>query len=79
MTMAKVSWFDENEGLIHAQNMPDEEFMMKGRDNRKIDMSDEFKPFLTEYLRDGKPGEFALAQIDKERLEIPLRVSGKFV
>jgi hypothetical protein len=34
--------------------------MLKGRDNRKIDMSDEFKAFLTEYLRDRKPGEFVL-------------------
>jgi integrase len=58
--MAKVFWFDLDLGLIHAQNMPDEGFTLKDRDNRTIDMSDEFKAFLTEYLKDRKPGEFVL-------------------
>jgi integrase len=58
--MAKVFWFDVEDGLIHAQNMPDENFTLKDRDNRTIDMTDEFKAFLTKYLRDRKPGDFVL-------------------
>src|SRR4029077_5152098 len=58
--MAKVFWFDVDHGLIHAQNMPDEDFTLKDRDNRTIDMSDEFEAFLTEYLSGRKPGEFVL-------------------
>jgi integrase len=58
--MAKVFWFDVDHGLIHAQNMPDEDFTLKDRDNRTIDMTEEFKTFLTEYLRDRKPEDFVL-------------------
>jgi integrase len=60
ISMAKVFWFDVDLGLIHAQNMPDEDFTLKDRDNRTIDMTEEFKVFLTEYLRGRKPGEFVL-------------------
>ena len=50
IAMAKVSWFDLDHGLIHAQNMPEEAFTLKDEDNRTIDMSDEFKVFLIDYL-----------------------------
>ena len=30
--MAKVFWFDVDHGLIHVQNMPDEEFALKDRE-----------------------------------------------
>lgn len=58
--MAKVNWFDVDHGLIHAQNMPDEDFTLKDRDNRTIDMTDGFKTFLADYLRGRKPDEFVL-------------------
>jgi integrase len=60
ISMAKVFWFDLDHGLIHAQNMPDEEFTLKDRDNRTIDMTDEFKVFLAEYLKARKPEDFVL-------------------
>jgi integrase len=58
--MAKVGWFDVENGLIHAQNMPEEGFTLKDRDNRTIDITDEFKAFLTSYLDGRNPGEFVL-------------------
>ena len=58
--MAKVSWFDLEHGLIHAQNMPEEAYTLKDEDNRTIDMSDEFKVFLIDYLKNRKFGEFVL-------------------
>jgi integrase len=60
IAMAKVSWFDLDHGLIQAQNMPEEAYTLKDEDNRTIDMSDGFKGFLAEYLRNRKPGEFVL-------------------
>jgi integrase len=60
ISMAKVFWFDLGHGLIHAQNMPEEAFTLKDEDNRTIDMSDEFKVFLTEYLKNRKSREFVL-------------------
>ena len=60
ISMAKVFWFDLDHGLIHAQNMPEEAFTLKDEDNRTIDMSDEFKVFLTEYLKNRKSREFVL-------------------
>jgi len=83
INMAKVFWFDVDHGLIHAQNMPDEDFTLKDRDNRTIDMSDEFKAFLTEYLRDRKPGEFVLRPekvkgIWKYRYDFSRMVEGHF-
>ena len=60
IAMAKVSWFDLDHGLIHAQNMPEEGYALKDEENRTIDMSDAFKGFLAEYLRNRKPGEFVL-------------------
>jgi integrase len=60
ITMAKVSWFDLDHGLIHAQNMPEEGYTLKDEDNRTIDMSDEFKVFLTEYLKHRDSKEFVL-------------------
>jgi integrase len=60
IAMAKVSWFDLDHGLIHAQNMPEEGYALKDEENRTIDMSDGFKAFLAEYLRNRKPGEFVL-------------------
>jgi integrase len=60
ISMAKVSWFDLDHGLIHAQNMPEEGYALKDEENRTIDMSDGFKGFLGEYLRNRKPGEFVL-------------------
>jgi integrase len=81
--MAKVFWFDLDHGLIHAQNMPDEEFTLKDRDNRTIDMTDEFKDFLNEYLRNRKPGEFVLRPqkikgIWKYRYDFSRMVEGHF-
>jgi integrase len=81
--MAKVFWFDLDHGLIHAQNMPEEEFTLKDRDNRTIDMTDEFKAFLTGYLRDRKPGEFVLRPqktkgIWKYRYDFSKMVEGHF-
>jgi integrase len=58
--MAKVFWFDLDHGLIQAQNMPEEAFTLKDEDNRTIDMSDEFKVFLIDYLKNRKFGEFVL-------------------
>lgn len=58
--MAKVAWFDVDQGLIHAQNMPEEGFTLKDRDNRTVDMTDEFRAFLVEYLKGREPGEFVL-------------------
>jgi integrase len=60
IAMAKVSWFDLGQGLIHAQNMPDEGFILKDRDNRTIDMTREFNAFLAEYLKGRNPGEFVV-------------------
>ena len=60
IAMAKVSCFDLDHGLIHAQNMPEEDYALKDEENRTIDMSDGFKGFLAEYLRNRKPGEFVL-------------------
>jgi integrase len=60
IAMAKVSWFDLDHGLIHAQNMPEEGYALKDEENRTIDMSDGFKGFLTSYLRNRKRGEFVL-------------------
>jgi integrase len=60
ISMAKVGWFDWEAGLIHAQNMPEEDFTLKDRDNRTIDMTNEFRTFLSEYLKDRKPNEFVL-------------------
>jgi integrase len=81
--MAKVFWFDVDHGLIHAQNMPDEEFTLKDRDNRTIDMTDEFKAFLTEYVRNRKPGDFVLRPqkikgIWKYRYDFSRMVEGHF-
>jgi integrase len=66
--MAKVGWFDVDAGLLHAQNMPDEAFTLKDRDNRTIDLTNEFRAFLTRYLegRDN-PGEFVLCPNKTER------------
>jgi integrase len=47
ITMAKVSWFDLDHGLIHAQNMPGEDYTLKDEDNRTIDMSDGLARFLS--------------------------------
>jgi integrase len=60
ITMAKVSWFDLDHRLIHAQNMPEESYALKDEDNRTIDMSDEFYAFLTKYLGHRELGEFVL-------------------
>jgi integrase len=60
ISMAKVGWFDVSAGLIHAQNMPEEGWTIKDRDNRTIDMTDEFRAFLTGYLEGRDPGEFVL-------------------
>jgi integrase len=81
--MAKVFWFDVDHGRIHAQNMPDEDFTLKDRDNRTIDMSDEFEAFLTEYLSGRKPGEFVLRPekikgIWKYRYDFSRMVEGHF-
>jgi integrase len=81
--MAKVFWFDVEHGLIHAQNMPDEDFTLKDRDNRTIDMTDEFKIFLKEYLKDRKPNEFVLRPqktkgIWKYRYDFSRGVEGHF-
>jgi integrase len=83
ISMAKVFWFDINHGLIHAQNMPDEDFTLKDRDNRTIDMTDEFKSFLAEYLRDRKPNEFVLRPektkgVWKYRYDFSKMVEGHF-
>jgi hypothetical protein len=51
--------------------MPDEDFTLKDRDNRTIDMTDEFKTFLTDYLRDRKPGGLcAEAAEDQGHMEV---------
>ena len=60
IAMAKVSWFDLDHGLIHAQNMPEEGYALKDEENRTIDMSDGFRAFLIDYLKDRKSGEFVL-------------------
>jgi integrase len=65
IAMAKVSWFDLDHGLIHAQNMPEEGYALKDEENRTIDMSDAFRAFLIDYLtlrpthRRGLPGNRA--------------------
>ena len=58
--MAKVSWFDLDHGLIHAQNMPEEGYGLKDEENRTIDMSDAFRAFLIDYLKNRKSREFVL-------------------
>ena len=83
ISMAKVFWFDVDHALIHAQNMPDEDFTLKDRDNRTIDMTDEFKNFLVEYLKDRKPNEFVLRPqktkgIWKYRYDFSRMVEGHF-
>jgi integrase len=60
IAMAKVSWFDLDHGLIHAQNMPEEGYALKDEENRTIDMSDAFRAFLIDYLKNRKSGEFVL-------------------
>ena len=47
ITMAKVSWFDLDHGLIHAQNMPEQGYRLKDENNRTIDMSDGLARFLS--------------------------------
>jgi integrase len=60
IAMAKVSWFDLDHRLIHAQNMPEEGYALKDEENRTIDMSDGFRAFLIDYLKNRKSGEFVL-------------------
>jgi integrase len=38
IAMAKVSWFDLDHGLIRAQNMPEEGYMLKDEDNSLSDL-----------------------------------------
>jgi integrase len=63
MDYATVKWFDlgaRGTGLIHIQNMPEKNFYIKDQEDRTVPMSDEFKEFLTDFLRGREPEEFVL-------------------
>jgi integrase len=63
MDYATVKWFDlgaGRTGLIHIQNMPEKNFYIKDQEDRTVPMSDEFKAFLTDFLRGREPEEFVL-------------------
>jgi integrase len=63
MDYATVKWFDlraSGTGLIHIQNMPEKNFYIKDQEDRTVPMSDEFKAFLTDFLRNRGPEAFVL-------------------
>lgn len=64
---ARRDWFDLKQGVIHVQKADrhriqdgEREFLIKDREDRSIPMTAPFRAFLTEYLSELKPLEFAL-------------------
>lgn len=56
--VAKVSWFDLKAGLLHVTN--DEGFISKDSENRTIPLTDPFREYLREFLRNRNKDEFCL-------------------
>ena len=56
--VARVFWFDAQGGLIHVSNQSS--FTTKDTENRTIPMTDEFREFLSGFLRGKQREEFCL-------------------
>jgi integrase len=54
----RAGWFDGK--YVHVQNDPKSGFVLKDKENRSIQLTDDFKAFLIEYLKGRAPGEYAL-------------------
>ncbi len=57
---ARAGWFDLEAKKIHVQNDPATKFILKDRENRTVEMTDEFREFLTGYLKGKSPRDYAL-------------------
>ena len=62
---AKVGWFDLEAGLLHVQNDPESGFILKDRENRSIQLTNEFKAFLPGFLEGKDAKEYALRATKK--------------
>jgi integrase len=79
--MARVSWFDLKAGLLHVLNSVD--FTSKDTENRTIPLTDEFREFLVDFLRERDLESFCLCPSKpvgrgKYRYDFPRSVRSHF-